>query len=255
MRNAEFRRIVGMESLTIGGARGTRLLETSNELLGSYVGATGVKTGWTNEAGYCLVATAKRHDVELTAVVLGTETEKARFDQARILLDWGFEHYKLEQTRVGRGDRGCGPVTDYLDVRCRRDRREAVGLGVRSRRRGAERTVSLKTDVDAPVSVGEKSARSRSRRANGSLRRCRWWRRRASSIPGVFERVWIAIVRAWRSRVRRALAPPEATIDRSAVQASRGTHEREARECPNTEAHTAVRGALALGARMVPFAG
>lgn len=61
-------------------------------LLGHYTGMEGVKTGFTNPAGYCFVGAAKRGTVELVGVVLGTKSLAARFAQMRILLDWGFAH-------------------------------------------------------------------------------------------------------------------------------------------------------------------
>lgn len=65
---------------------------TTNELLGSYDGALGVKTGSGPEDGYCVVFAAKRDNRTLVGVVLGDTTDKARFDDAAKMLDWGFAH-------------------------------------------------------------------------------------------------------------------------------------------------------------------
>ncbi|WP_328318189.1 D-alanyl-D-alanine carboxypeptidase family protein [Streptomyces sp. NBC_00388] len=65
---------------------------TTNELLGSYDGALGVKTGSGPEDGYCVVFAAKRDNRTLVGVVLGDTTDKARFDDAAKVLDWGFAH-------------------------------------------------------------------------------------------------------------------------------------------------------------------
>lgn len=65
--------------------------ENRNLLVGSYEGATGLKTGFTTEAGYCLVATAERDERSLVAVVLGAREDPARFEEAAALLDLGFE--------------------------------------------------------------------------------------------------------------------------------------------------------------------
>ena len=65
-------------------------MENSNELLKSYDGAIGVKTGNTREAGHCLVAAAQRGDETLIAVVLGSQ-EKAVWQDAKNLLDYGFK--------------------------------------------------------------------------------------------------------------------------------------------------------------------
>jgi serine-type D-Ala-D-Ala carboxypeptidase (penicillin-binding protein 5/6) len=66
-------------------------VETRNELLLTYQGATGVKTGFTAAAGNSLVGSAERGGRELVAVVLGSGEDPARFDQVAELLDLGFE--------------------------------------------------------------------------------------------------------------------------------------------------------------------
>lgn len=76
-----------------GTDRATQLLNT-NRLLG-YKGITGLKTGTTDNAGYCFTATAKRGNMELIAVVLGAETDDGRFDIAEQLLDYGFDGFQL----------------------------------------------------------------------------------------------------------------------------------------------------------------
>ncbi|MCD7928457.1 MAG: D-alanyl-D-alanine carboxypeptidase, partial [Oscillospiraceae bacterium] len=56
---------------------------------------TGLKTGSTDSAGYCLSATAERDGMELIAVVLGSETSEQRFESAKSLLNYGFNNYTL----------------------------------------------------------------------------------------------------------------------------------------------------------------
>lgn len=62
----------------------------TNTLLGTYQGATGIKTGTTGEAGFCLVFSATRNNHHLIGVVLHSNSETTRTDDARKLLDWGF---------------------------------------------------------------------------------------------------------------------------------------------------------------------
>lgn len=76
-----------------GTQRETQLLNT-NKLLG-YNGITGLKTGTTDNAGYCFTATAKRNGMELVAVILGAETDEGRFEIAEELLDYGFDGFEL----------------------------------------------------------------------------------------------------------------------------------------------------------------
>lgn len=70
-------------------------LANTNKLIYYYEGATGLKTGSTASAGFCISASAIRDDMELVAVVLGSTTSKERFDSAKALLNYGFGAYAL----------------------------------------------------------------------------------------------------------------------------------------------------------------
>ncbi|MCD7838926.1 MAG: D-alanyl-D-alanine carboxypeptidase [Clostridiales bacterium] len=70
-------------------------LANTNKLIYYYEGATGLKTGSTNSAGYCISASAQRDGMELIAVVLGSDTSALRFASARALLNYGFGGYTL----------------------------------------------------------------------------------------------------------------------------------------------------------------
>lgn len=70
-------------------------LSNTNRLVRFYEGITGLKTGSTGLAKYCLSATAKRDNMDLIAVVMASPTTKERFNEARKLLDYGFANYKL----------------------------------------------------------------------------------------------------------------------------------------------------------------
>lgn len=74
---------------------GTFGLANTNKLIRFYKGATGMKTGFTSEAGYCLSGTAARDGMSLIAVVLGGSTSKLRFAAAKGLLDYGFANYRI----------------------------------------------------------------------------------------------------------------------------------------------------------------
>lgn len=69
-------------------------LTNTNKLIRSYNGAIGVKTGFTQDAGYCLSGAAQRDSTRLIAVVLGCKTSDIRFAQMRKLLDYGFANYE-----------------------------------------------------------------------------------------------------------------------------------------------------------------
>lgn len=65
-------------------------LANTNKFLRQYNGATGLKTGYTSQAKYCMSATAEREGVELIAVIMGAETKEIRNSEAAMLLDYGF---------------------------------------------------------------------------------------------------------------------------------------------------------------------
>lgn len=70
------------------------VLWNANRLLRRYYGVDGMKTGFTTEAGYCMVATAQRENLRLIAVTLGHKSEEERETAARALLDYGFRKYQ-----------------------------------------------------------------------------------------------------------------------------------------------------------------
>jgi len=74
---------------------GTFGLSNTNKLVRFYPGCTGLKTGFTSAAGYCLSASAQRDGMELIAVVMGCETSKTRQAACKTLLDHGFAGYAL----------------------------------------------------------------------------------------------------------------------------------------------------------------
>lgn len=70
-------------------------LNNTNKLINKYGGITGLKTGTTSNAGFCLCATATRDGMSLVSVVLGADTSDDRFNLSSQLLDFGFANYKL----------------------------------------------------------------------------------------------------------------------------------------------------------------
>ena len=70
-------------------------LSNTNKLIRFYNGATGLKTGFTSGAGYCLSASAKRDGMELIAVVMGCESSKIRASACKSMLDYGFANFAV----------------------------------------------------------------------------------------------------------------------------------------------------------------
>jgi D-alanyl-D-alanine carboxypeptidase (penicillin-binding protein 5/6) len=89
MRRPLFRELVRTETMRVG----RHLLETTNDLLGTYPGAIGVKTGWTDGAGWSEVAAARRNGTTIYAVLLGGPSRASRDADLAKLLDWGLAQY------------------------------------------------------------------------------------------------------------------------------------------------------------------
>ncbi len=70
-------------------------LSNTNKMVRFYSGCTGLKTGFTSAAGYCLSSSAQRDGMELIAVVMGAETSPQRFAACKSMLDYGFANYAL----------------------------------------------------------------------------------------------------------------------------------------------------------------
>ncbi len=76
-------------------------LSNTNKLVRFYQGATGLKTGFTSGAGYCLSASAAREGTELIAVVMGCDTSAQRFAACKSMLDYGFANYANVNPEMG----------------------------------------------------------------------------------------------------------------------------------------------------------
>ena len=75
-------------------------LSNTNKMVRFYDGCTGLKTGFTNGAGYCLSASAARNGLELIAVVMGSNTSAERFAAAKSMLDYGFANFALYEPEI-----------------------------------------------------------------------------------------------------------------------------------------------------------
>jgi serine-type D-Ala-D-Ala carboxypeptidase (penicillin-binding protein 5/6) len=84
--NADFRQTVMETTAQFNG----QTIPNTNDLLVTYPGADGIKTGYTSNAGHCLLASATRHGRRVIVAVLGAPTDDAREQAAATLLDWAF---------------------------------------------------------------------------------------------------------------------------------------------------------------------
>jgi len=134
---------------------GTFGLSNTNKLVRFYQGATGLKTGFTSSAGYCLSASAQREDLELIAVVMGCETSQKRFAACKSLLDYGFASYALASPRL----------TEPAEVPVKLGTQDSVtavlgendAMLIDKAQKGQITTeVTLDPEVTAPVSKGQR---------------------------------------------------------------------------------------------------
>ena len=128
-------------------------LTNTNRLVRFYPGATGLKTGSTAKARFCISATAKREGMHLIAVIMGSPTRDIRNEEAKKLLDYGFANYAVYTDE--EGDVADLPVLGGVRDVCR-VRSEGVTLLVnKSDRSKIEKRVHLPAEIVAPVKKGE----------------------------------------------------------------------------------------------------
>ena len=122
-------------------------LSNTNKLVYYYEGCTGLKTGFTNEAMYCLSATAERDGIEYIAVIMHGETIEKRNNDAKALLNFGFANYKLCPLR---SDDVLPPVAVKLGVA---DSVQPVYSGEESALISKTGTADISYSVELPDSV------------------------------------------------------------------------------------------------------
>ena len=189
---------VWMDTLTHPGGRVTDLTNT-NRLIRFYQGCDGFKTGSTNEARYCISATARQGDMRLIAVVLGSPASLTRFNEARKLLEYGLASYALvEACKKG----------DLLEERVSVQRGGAEDVGVAAGetvrllvRKGEEKRLSLQValpeSVKAPVSRNDVLGEIRVLKDGGLLQTLPAVAAGDVAMPGYLEAL-IKILERWR---------------------------------------------------------
>ena len=134
---------------------GTFGLSNTNRLIRFYNGATGLKTGFTDSALYCLSATAERDGMELVAAVMKSPTSDDRFQAAKTLLDYGFANYTLTTVHP---DQALAPVevllgeTNQVQPQLSRECRLLLS---RDSTGQITTELSVAPDVEAPVEEGQ----------------------------------------------------------------------------------------------------
>ena len=130
-------------------------LSNTNKMVRFYSGCTGLKTGFTSGAGYCLSASAQREGMELIAVVMGCETSKDRTAACKAMLDYGFANFALIQPALR--EEALVPVTLGRGGWARAVLSGDAGLLIDKGQKGSiTLEVALEPSVTAPVSRGQR---------------------------------------------------------------------------------------------------
>ena len=133
---------------------GTFGLSNTNKLIRFYSGATGLKTGFTSGAGYCLSATAKREGMELIAVVMGCESSQKRTADCKALLDYGFATYSVVRPGLKEGRTVAVHLGKQNTVPVELTERREI-LVDKAKRTSLSARVELAQLVPAPVEKGQ----------------------------------------------------------------------------------------------------
>jgi D-alanyl-D-alanine carboxypeptidase (penicillin-binding protein 5/6) len=133
---------------------GTFGLSNTNKMVRFYPGATGLKTGFTSKAGYCLSSSAQRDGMELVAVVMGAKTSAERFSACKSLLDYGFSTYALVTPQV---EQMSVPVKlGTADSVIAEPAEDPTLLMEKAQKNMVTTEIQLDESVNAPVSKGQK---------------------------------------------------------------------------------------------------
>jgi D-alanyl-D-alanine carboxypeptidase (penicillin-binding protein 5/6) len=155
MRDPVFRELVRTKQVKVRSDHYTHVLTSHNTMLKTYKGAEGIKTGWTDDAGYCIVVAARRGGIELVGTVMGAASEGGRTQQAKRLLDWGFAHYRTTAVVTAGETLGRVRVSDYLERTVGAQTAETTAMPVFDLAGPVSRRVELQADVPAPVAKGD----------------------------------------------------------------------------------------------------
>ncbi len=129
-------------------------LTNTNRLIRFYKGANGLKTGSTSKAKFCISATAKRDNMQLISVIMGSPTRDIRNECAKKLLDYGFANYSIAEYEEGSAGNiklqggTKNEITTYYP---------GISLLVsKGENKNIQKTVNLPDKTKAPISVGDK---------------------------------------------------------------------------------------------------
>ena len=128
-------------------------LTNTNRLIRFYKGATGLKTGSTSKAGFCMSATAMRDGMHLIAVIMGAPTRDERNEAAKQLLDYGFANFSLYKD--SGGDAGEVEITGGINKTCRAEYKPFCKLLGKGKNKNIKKEFLFNSDLSAPINKGD----------------------------------------------------------------------------------------------------
>lgn len=166
-----------------------------NELLWRDASVDGIKTGHTESAGYCLVASAERDGMRLISVVLGTDSMQARAVESQKLLTWGFRYYNTQQF-YSAGDQ-------MTEQQVWKGQSEVLSIGVgedvfltipRGDSQALEAEIAVEPILQAPISLGQEVGRMKIIYRGETLRELPLVAQQEVEPAGFFGRLWDGLV-------------------------------------------------------------
>ena len=128
-------------------------LTNTNRLIRYYNGATGLKTGSTAKAGFCISATAQRDGMTLIAVIMGAPSRDERNSDATALLNYGFANYTLFRNSVSE-QYGINVIKGKQNI-CKAEEQGLVALIEKKNLNKVQKTVEISETLSAPVKLGQ----------------------------------------------------------------------------------------------------
>lgn len=188
---------IWLDEITHEGGRVTMLTNT-NKLIRNYDGCDGIKTGFTNAAGFCLSASAKKADTRMIAVVLGGTDSKTRFAEAEKLLNYGFSNYETKRfyaagdvVQEGLGIEGL--ADGNFNVLAKEDLSALIEKGEAQ----PEVEITLQENIEPPLIAGDVVGKARILMGEDVIAETDLVVDRDIAAPGLSD-YWRSLLRQWR---------------------------------------------------------
>lgn len=132
-------------------------LANTNKLIATYKYATGLKTGFTTEAGHCLSASAEKDKMALVSVILGGPSSELRFSEARLMLDYGFDNFTVKE-KIKKDDLVCSVdiIKGKKDSVNGVAKNDYVIMDNKQEKGEITKEIEIIPDIKAPVKKGQK---------------------------------------------------------------------------------------------------